>query len=148
MESQMNRKSLWIWLIILITLIAVAFLAAYWAASTIYPPFFYRRLEPPTAIPGDIEFFYVSRTVVSTINIALLAFLVTTYADIYRKTRSEFSVGLLIFSVVFLMKDLASSPFVTGAFGFRAFGLGPFALLPDLFELAALSVLLYLSVKY
>jgi hypothetical protein len=28
------------------------------------------------------------------------------------------------------------------------FGLGPFALLPDLFTFAALTVLLYLSVKY
>jgi hypothetical protein len=37
---------------------------------------------------------------------------------------------------------------VIGAFGFGLFGLGPFALLPDLFEFVALSVLLYLSVKY
>jgi hypothetical protein len=28
------------------------------------------------------------------------------------------------------------------------YGLGPFALLPDLFEFVALTVLLYLSVKY
>jgi hypothetical protein len=35
-----------------------------------------------------------------------------------------------------------------GIFGFIAFGLGPFALLPELFEFLALIVLLYLSVKY
>jgi hypothetical protein len=34
------------------------------------------------------------------------------------------------------------------AFGFRPFGLGPFALLPELFTFAALIVLLYLSVRY
>jgi len=34
------------------------------------------------------------------------------------------------------------------AFGFRPFGLGPFALLPDLFTFGALAVLLYLSIKY
>jgi hypothetical protein len=37
---------------------------------------------------------------------------------------------------------------VIWAFGFRPFGLGPFAMLPDLFTLGALAVLLYLSVKY
>jgi hypothetical protein len=46
------------------------------------------------------------------------------------------------------MNALVSNPFMMWAFGFRAFGLGPFAMLPDLFTLAALSVLLYLSVKY
>jgi hypothetical protein len=34
------------------------------------------------------------------------------------------------------------------AFGFFPAGLGPFAMLPDLFTLAALGVLLYLSFKY
>jgi hypothetical protein len=37
---------------------------------------------------------------------------------------------------------------VIWAFGFRAFGLGPFAMLPDLFTFGALVVLLYLSIKY
>jgi hypothetical protein len=147
MEKQMN-KNLWIWLVVLITLIAVALLAGFWAASTTNSPFFWRRMPPLSVIPGDIEFFYIAKTVVSTINIALLAFLILTYADIYRKTRSEFTVGLLIFSIVFLMKDLASNPMVIGAFGFGLYGLGPFALLPDLFEFVALSVLLYLSAKY
>jgi hypothetical protein len=135
-------------LVILVTLIAVALLAGFWAASTFYTPqFSWRQLSPPGNIPGDIEFFYIAKTVVSTINIALLAFLILTYADIYRKTRSEFTIGLLIFSIVFLMKDFASNPMVIRAFGFGLYGLGPFALLPDLFELVALSVLLYLSAK-
>lgn len=142
------NKNLWIWLIILITLIAVALLAGYWAAATFYAQFAWGHLPPPGYVPGDIEFFYISRTVVSTVNIVLLVFLILTYADIYRKTRSEFTVGLLIFSIVFLMKDLTSNPMVIRAFGFGLYGLGPFALLPDLFELVALSVLLYLSVKY
>jgi hypothetical protein len=104
--------------------------------------------RPPENIPGDIEFFYIAKTVVSTINVTLLIFLLLTYIGIYRKTRSEFTIGLIIFSMVFLLNALASNPFVTWAFGFRAFGLGPFALLPDLFTCVALTVLLYLSVKY
>jgi hypothetical protein len=54
----------------------------------------------------------------------------------------------VIFAFVFLVRDLTSSPFVTAMYGFRAYGLGPFVFLPSLFELVALSVLLYLSVKY
>ncbi|HEX7482470.1 MAG TPA: hypothetical protein VF350_03275, partial [Candidatus Bathyarchaeia archaeon] len=59
-----------------------------------------------------------------------------------------FTVGLIIFALAFLLKDIASHPFVVGLFNFRAYGLGPFAFLPGLFELTALSVLLYLSVRY
>ena len=132
------------------TLIVVAILAALWATSTFWFPRYpwEPRRRPPANIPGDLEFFYTAQTVVSTINVTLLIFLLLTYVDIYRKTRSEFTVGLIIFSAVFLLNALASNPFVVWVFGFRPFGLGPFALLPDLFTFAALSVLLYLSVKY
>jgi len=147
MENQMNKNVL-IWVVILVTLIVVALLAGLWAALTFYnPQFSWRPLPYQGDIAGDYEFFYIAKTVVSTINIALLSFLILTYADIYRKTRSQFTIGLLLFSIVFLMKDFASNPMVIRASGFSMFGLGPFALLPDLFEFAALSVLLYLSVK-
>jgi len=140
-------------LVILATLIVVAILAALWAMSTLWlPPFpwrpWERHLPPQHEIPGDIEFFYIAQTVVSTINVALSIFLLFIYISIYRKTRSEFTIGLIIFSMVFLLNALASNPLVIWAFGFRAFGLGPFAMLPDLFTLGALAVLLYLSAKY
>jgi hypothetical protein len=154
MENHMNRN-LKTWLILVIlAVIVVAILAAIWAAMVIYQSqvyqqvFPFRPLQPPGYIPGDIELFYIVRTVLSAVNITLLVVLIVTYASIYIKTRSEFTIGLLIFAIVFLMKDLASNPFVIGAFGFRLYGLGPFALLPDLFEFVALTVLLYLSVKY
>jgi hypothetical protein len=154
MENHMNRNmKTWLILVIL-AIIAVAILAALWAVTVIYqyevyqPGFPFRTLQPPGEIPGDIELFYIVRTMISAVNITLLVVLIVTYGSIYVKTRSEFTIGLLIFAIVFLMKDIASNPFVIGAFGFRLYGLGPFALLPDLFEFAALSVLLYLSVKY
>ena len=156
MKNHMNQN-MRIWLILVfVAVLLVAALAALWGAYTLDQPitgvwvreFPFRPLQAPNTNPADIEFFYIARTVVSMINIALIVVLVVTYASIYMKTRSEFTMGLLIFALVFLMKDLASNPFVTGAFGFQLFGLGPFALLPDLFELGALSVLLYLSIKY
>jgi hypothetical protein len=130
-------------------LIAVAFLAAYWVTvkleNTTFPP---RPFPSGNYVPGDLEFFYFVSTIISTINIAMLIMLLVTYINIYMKTRSAFTIGLVIFAAAFLMKDLSASPFVTGLFSFRAFGLGPFVFLPGLFELAALSVLLYLSIKY
>jgi hypothetical protein len=97
---------------------------------------------------ADLELYYVARTVFSSINIVLLIILIVNYASIYIKTKSEFTVGLMLFAMFFLMKDIAWSPFVVMLAGFNVFGLGPFAFLPDLFELIALTVLLYLSVKY
>jgi hypothetical protein len=135
---------------ILVTLVVVAILAALWATTTIWFPLrpFGPQERPPKEILGDIELFYTIKTIVSTINVTLLIFLLLTYINIYRKTRSEFTVGLIIFSSVFLLNALASNPFVIWVFGFRPFGLGPFAMLPDLFTLGALGVLLYLSIKY
>ena len=110
--------------------------------------FFERRAPPTGLVPGDLELFYAANTVISTISIALLFILTILFIDIYLKTRSQFTIGLIIFALVFLVKDVTSNPLVSSPLGFRAYGLGPFALLPSLFELAGLSVLLYLSIKY
>lgn len=102
-------------------------------------------IKPP--LPGDIEVFYTVKAVISSINLTLLVFLLVTYIDIYKKTKSEFTIGLMIFAMVLLLYALSSNPLVHQIFGFRAFGLGPFAMLPDLFTLAALITLLYLTLK-
>ena len=148
MQYRMN-KGLRNWSI-LVTIIIVAILAALWATSNVwFPPSPWGpRPRPPFDVRGDIEFFYTVKTVVSTINVTLSVFLLATYISLYRKTRSEFTIGLIIFSAVFFLNALASNPLVIRAFGFALVGLGPFAMLPDLFTFAALAVLLYLSVKY
>jgi hypothetical protein len=127
-------------------LVLVGLFAAFWAASNLYSPPV-RHTQPPPSL-YDLEFFYYAHSIVSTINIALLVVLLITYISIYRKTKSEFSFGLIIFGFAFLLKDITSSPFVVNAFSFYLSGLGPFAVLPDLFEFSALAVLLYLSIKY
>ncbi|TRO50952.1 hypothetical protein E2P61_07460 [Candidatus Bathyarchaeota archaeon] len=150
MNKQMNNSTK-IWLVTIVALVAIALIAAFWASQS-FPfsssEFPERRLPPPEDIIGDFEFFYVAQTAISTVNVALIVFLLTTYIDIYRKTRSQFTFGLIIFSLALLLRTLTANPLFMWVFGFRAFGLGPFALLPDLFELAALSVLSYLSAKY
>jgi hypothetical protein len=148
MSNHMNTN-VKIWLVIIVTLVAIAIIAAFWASASFPSPEFPERRFPPSGqILGDFEFFYVAQTVISTVNITLLIFLLTMYIDIYRKTRSQFTIGLIIFSMVFLLNALTANPLFIWIFGFRAFGLGPFALLPDIFEFIALTVLLYLSAKY
>ena len=146
MENKMNRR-FGIWLI-LVGLIAVAILSGIWAVLTLND---FGSVVFPTGqvlwIPPDVAFYYVTRTVFSTVNIAILAILIATYASIYIKTRSQFTIGLLIFAVVFLIKDAASSPYVIGFLRY-SYGLNPFALIEPLLELTALSVLLYLSIEY
>jgi hypothetical protein len=135
----------------LIAVVIVGTLAALWAASTFFSPFSPFSHPPPpyySPIHGDIEFFYTAQTVVSTINVMLSIILMLIYASIYRKTRSEFTIGLIIFSAVFFLTALASDPLVVRAFGYRPIGLGPFALLPALFTFGALIALLYLSATY
>jgi hypothetical protein len=96
---------------------------------------------------GDIELFYKVKTILSSINATLLVFLLATYVDMYKKLQSEFTIGLIIFSLILLLYALSSNPLLQWIFGYRAFGLGPFAMLPDLFTTLALAVLLYLTMK-
>ena len=146
----MNRKqTILILLAVLIVLTAsVAVIFATYQTSQRRGPDFPFTPRQYRANPADIELYYLARTVFSTINIVLTIILIANYVSIYFKTKSEFTIGLSLFALFFLIKDITWSPFVIGFAGFGIFGLGPFAFLPDLFEMAALLVLFYLSIKY
>ncbi len=128
-----------------LTALLAIIITAYQASQS---PWFPLVARVTRVSPGDFELYYLARTIFSTVNIVLTVILIINYISIYLKTKSEFTIGLLLFASFFLVKDIAWSPFVIGLAGFGIFGLGPFAFLPDLFEMAALLVLFYLSVKY
>jgi len=140
--------------LMLVVLSIVVLLVIFWTIEypiripNSHPRAEFMGLRPSRPTPGDIELFYTVKTVISSINVMLLIFLLIGYIDIYRKTKSEFTVGLLIFSMTLLLYALSSNPLIHWLFGFRAFGLGPFAMLPDLFACVALSILLYFTIKY
>jgi len=96
---------------------------------------------------GDMELFYKVKTILSTINATLLVFLLATYVDMYRKLKSAFTIGLILFSLILLLYALSSNPLLQWIFGFRASGLGPLTILPDMFTTLALAVLMYLTMK-
>lgn len=151
MKTCMNNKIKFGLTIVLIT--AVALLAALWAITVETST---SLLEPrPFSFPpnnfsfrGDLAVFYIAKTVISSVNLTLVIILLGTYVSLYRKTKSEFVVGLIVFALVLLFYTLVSNPIVVYLAGFRAFGLGPFVMLPDLFASLALGVLLYLTLKY
>ncbi|MGD8544948.1 MAG: hypothetical protein PVH12_02130 [Candidatus Bathyarchaeota archaeon] len=142
-DTDDTNERISILVIILATVIVVTLLSSIWAVARI------RALDPRIArvLLGDLRMFYIIRTVISSVNITLLIFLSLMYIDIYRTTRSEFTFGLMLFSGALLLYALSSNPIVHWIFGYRAFGLGPFAMLPDLFTCMAVGILLYITVK-
>jgi len=133
--------------LILAAVVVAAIVIAIWAVAfvPIPPPF---NPRPSRDIRGDIELFYMIKTALSTINAVLLVFLLISYVELYQKIKSEFTIALTIFAVVLLLHALTSNPLLQRIFGFQAFGLGPFAMLPDLFTCAAIMILVYLVLKY
>jgi hypothetical protein len=135
--------------VVFAAVILVALIVAFLGITYLEPPG--PQLEPRPTFPpppGDIQLFYGITVVLSTVNVALLISLFSAYLGIYRKVKSDFTLVLMVFSIILLFYALSSNPLLQRFFGFRAFGLGPFAMLPNLFTCVALGVLLYLTFKY
>jgi hypothetical protein len=142
---------------VLIILVVVGIGSYLWAIANFPTPQFEPRRLPFDGFSrdmdwfrssvADIELYYTLKTVISSINATLLVILLVTYLDIYKTLKSEFTLGLIIFSMILLLYALVSNPLMQRIFGFQAIGLGPFAMLPDLFTGLALAVLLYLTMK-
>lgn len=94
--------------------------------------------------------------IVAVCNIIVLLFLLENFYHIYKEIRSNFTLGLLIFTVLFLIKNLVHAflvlPFIVmgdiHAIPIIGNKIVIISLLPDLLELIALSIFLYLSRKY
>jgi len=108
---------------------------------------FFNGPIPPERPPWDVLFPYlfITKIVLSSANIILLTIVLMIYMGIYQKTKSQFSLGLVIFTIALLLYSFTSNPIMQGFGGFRVSGLGPFTMLPDLFSCIASVILLYLS---
>ena len=94
---------------------------------------------------GFLPYLLFAKTILSSVNAVFLTVLLALYIGIYRNTGSEFSMGLVIFSIALLFYSITSNPLIHRITGFKGSGLGPFVILPDLFTFIASAVLLYLS---
>ena len=94
------------------------------------------------------EWDFTFGTILSIINMALATVLLTAYVRIYRRTKAQFNLVLIMVALTLLCYSIVANPVVSAVLGYEGSGLGPFFILPDLFALAALSALLYLSLRY
>jgi hypothetical protein len=108
---------------------------------------FFDRTLPPERAPWNEfrPYLVVAKIVLSSVNAILLTIVLAIYIGIYSKTKSQFSLGLVIFTIALLLYALTANPIIHWVTGFRASGLGPFTMLPDLFTCIASAMLLYLS---
>lgn len=142
-EEMITRRASVI-LAIAVVAVFVAIIGLMLADFMLLPP-----QTPPPQIPEPdrvlMDIYLKVKTMVSLVNVVLILSLMTIYYDIYRQIKSKFTMGLIIVMLVLLMYALTSNPIIHVLFGFQAQGLGPFAMMPDIFTTFALGVLLYIS---
>jgi len=95
----------------------------------------------------DYKGHIVVKSTLTMINMTISIILIFIYVKIYRKIKTDFTLGLLIVMFAFLVYASTSNPLFYSLFGYWGFGMGPFQMIPDIFGTIALSVLLYLSLK-
>ena len=86
--------------LIVVIVIVVALLATIWAIEwSPSPP---GPARPPPPIPGDVQWFFIIQTIITTVNVTFSIILLTTYISLYKKIQFLFTIGLIIFSLVLL----------------------------------------------
>jgi hypothetical protein len=111
---------------------------------TFPPPEFKEEIEKGRE---NFELYIIIKSAITLINIIIALILIAKYTRIYQEVKSDFTMGLIVVMFALLIYAVTSNPFIQSLFEYRAFGLGPFLLIPDIFTAIALSVLLYLSLK-
>jgi hypothetical protein len=120
--------------------LAIALVALFFTLG-LPPPLVSHWMSPPP------PWYYTTQSLISIVSVVLSVFLLVMYADSYKKTRSEFSVALMIFAILLLLSSLASNPSLQSAFGFKTFGLGPFEVLSLLFQCIGLGILCVFALR-
>lgn len=136
------------WVIVTISSILVITLITIQPASyQLFERNFFSGDIPPERPSWGIllPYLILAKTIFSSVNAILLAILLAIYIGIYRKTASQFSIGLITFTTALLLYALTSNLLIHRLVDFRLSGLGPFTILPDLFTCIAAAILLYLS---
>lgn len=142
-DGMMDKKTT---VILAVTVVAIVAAAIGLVLSTlILPP----PQTPPPPIPEPdrvlMDIYLKVKTMISLVNVVLIISLMSIYYGIYRQIKSNFTMGLILVMLVLLMYAFTSNPLIHVAFGYQAQGLGPFAMVPDIFTTFALGVLLYIS---
>lgn len=95
----------------------------------------------------DPTLYLIISSAVASINMVIASILIILYYQVYKEVKSEFTLGLIIVMFSLLLYAIFANPLTHAIFGFRAFGLGVFSIIPHVFATIAMSILLYLSLK-
>jgi len=90
---------------------------------------------------------YTLGTVIICMNLMLLLGLLGAYLQSYRKTKSSFLLGLIMFLSVLVVQSILSLPIIHASVGTILYQSNLFTILPNLFEMIALIILFYLSME-
>jgi len=97
-------------------------------------------------ISNMLVLYIKGRTILALINTGLLLYLMYLYTGIYRETKSNFSLCLLLFSITLFLYSITSNPILIWINGFQSLSIfNIFNLLPDVFTTLASAILIYLS---
>jgi len=90
---------------------------------------------------------YTLGTIIICMNLMLLLGLLGAYIQSYRRTKSSFLLGLIMFLGVLVAQSLLSLPILHVSVGTVLYRSNIFTILPNLFETIALIILFYLSME-
>ncbi|MCK5031952.1 MAG: hypothetical protein KAR64_10840 [Thermoplasmatales archaeon] len=91
--------------------------------------------------------YYMLGTVIICMNLSLLLGLLGSYVSSFRKTKSSFLLGLVLFLGVLFVQSLLSLPIFGILLANFSYQSGLFSLLPNMFETIALIILFHLSME-
>ncbi len=108
--------------------------------STAFPP-------GPRRGMSFVQELLILKTIISSVNVILLSFLIYTYLSLYKEIKSKFSLGLIAMAIALFAQSITTNPLFVMFFNFKGTGLGPFTIIPSFFTLIAAILLIYLSRK-
>ena len=117
------------------------------------------NIQPTDAQERRFTTLYTASIVINCIDATLLVGILFLYIDSYRKTKSSFLMGLTFFIGVLLSRSILSLVTIQSLFteyihllpslanAISTTGIGSFSFLLNVFEIIAISILLYLSME-
>jgi len=140
MKDKSSTRAL---LLVFTVLCLTSVLSAYAQQNRFNPPFDIDPEDIPE-LREQLERYFIGKSVISVINTLLLLYLFYIYYGLYKTTKSQFSLGLIVMTIALLIFTIASSPLTNWIIGDkRLFGI--FNFIPDIFTTIATIVLIYLS---
>ncbi len=134
--------------LVMVTIVALACLG--YLMIIPFRPFEFEQSRSSVRLPSiaELHMYLATKAIVATVNAGMLVLLLWIYIGVYRKTRADFSIGLIIFATVLLLHSVMSGPLILMlSMQLRVFGLSAVTALLELLTTAAIAVLLYLSLK-